>query len=62
LHYIEERFNLPSLGFTDARADDLSDCFDYSQKPLPFTPLPTSVNAAYFLNLPHSNVPVDDDR
>src|SRR5438105_3434312 len=25
------QFGLPSLGTTDARADDLSDCFDFSQ-------------------------------
>ena len=29
-------FNLPSLGYADAYADDLSDCFDFNQTPLPF--------------------------
>ena len=36
LRFTEETFGLPSLGYTDARADDLSDMFDYSQTPLPF--------------------------
>jgi phospholipase C len=29
LHFIEEVYNLPSLGYADSRADDLSDCFDF---------------------------------
>jgi phospholipase C len=29
LHFIEELYNLPSLGYADATADDLSDCFDF---------------------------------
>jgi phospholipase C len=36
LHFTEERFGLPSLGERDASADDLKDCFDYSQKPIIF--------------------------
>jgi phospholipase C len=38
LHFIEGSFGLPSLGYADARADDLSDCFDFgqSQSPIPF--------------------------
>jgi phospholipase C len=29
LHFIEEVYHLPSLGYADSRADDLSDCFDF---------------------------------
>ena len=36
LKFIEERYSLGSLGYTDARADDLSDCFDFTQTPLQF--------------------------
>lgn len=39
LKFIEEQFDLGSLGFTDARADDLSDCFNFSQVPLPYHPV-----------------------
>ncbi len=37
LHFAEEVLNLPSLGTEDARADDLSDMFNFSQAPLTFT-------------------------
>jgi phospholipase C len=40
LHFIESTFGLGSLHTTDARADDLSDMFDYSQTPIPFQPIP----------------------
>ena len=40
LHYIEGNFNLGSLGTVDARADDLSDMFNYAQAPIPFQTIP----------------------
>ena len=43
LHFTEENFGLGSLLQTDARADDLSDCFDYSQNPPPFVPIEAPV-------------------
>jgi phospholipase C len=36
LHFAEEALNLPSLGEEDARADDLSDAFDFTQAPRSF--------------------------
>ena len=60
LHFAEETFNLPSLGTTDARADDLSDCFNFSQAPIPFTVIPASPGASYFLSQkPDGRVPDD---
>jgi phospholipase C len=41
LKFIEEQYGLGSLGYTDARADDLSDCFNFSQSPLPYKPVAT---------------------
>ena len=38
LHFVEETFNLPSLGQEDARTDDLADMFDFSQTPAKFSP------------------------
>ncbi|HVA34488.1 MAG TPA: alkaline phosphatase family protein [Candidatus Baltobacteraceae bacterium] len=35
LHYIERNWNLGSLGQRDMFADDLSDMFNYKQKPIP---------------------------
>jgi phospholipase C len=37
LKFVEKLYGLPSLGYTDARADDLSDMFNYSQKPRSFS-------------------------
>jgi phospholipase C len=39
LRYVEGTYGLPSLGTTDATANDLGDCFDYGQLPRPFTPI-----------------------
>lgn len=54
LHFTEEAFGLPSLGTADARSDDLSDCFDYSQQPGNFHPF---AHTAYTVN---DNTPPDD--
>jgi phospholipase C len=43
LHFTESTFGLGNLGQTDVRADDLSDCFDYTQSPPPFV----HINARY---------------
>jgi phospholipase C len=61
LHFTEEQFGLTPLGYTDVRADDLSDCFNFSQLPARFTPIRAARNAAYFTSLPPSNTPVDND-
>jgi phospholipase C len=61
IHFIEEKFGLPALGFTDVRADDLSDCFDFSQPATPFVAIRAPYNAQYFLRLPPSNKPIDTD-
>jgi phospholipase C len=37
MKFVEEDFGLSQLGQVDGRADDLSDCFDFSQPPTPFT-------------------------
>jgi phospholipase C len=46
LHFIEATFALPSLGFADARADDLSDCFDFTQAPISWVNVSAKVSAA----------------
>jgi phospholipase C len=61
LKFTEETFNLGSLGTTDVRADDLSDCFDFSKKPRKFVVIPAPHDASYFLNLPPDNENPDDD-
>ena len=49
LHFTEEVYGLSSLGYADAYADDLSDCFDFSQTPLTFTTIPAQLDAKHFL-------------
>jgi phospholipase C len=52
LKFTEETFGLPSLGTTDARADDLSDCFTFSKKPKPFVRIRSKYPPSYFFHLP----------
>jgi phospholipase C len=50
LKFIEERFAVGSLGYVDASADDLSDCFDFFQSPLTYKTISAPLDAAHFLN------------
>ncbi len=61
LNFIEQNFRLPSLGYADAHADALSDCFNWSQTPLKFTFINAKQNAAYFLNDKTPPIGPDDD-
>ncbi|MBV9439400.1 MAG: hypothetical protein JOZ24_05365, partial [Candidatus Eremiobacteraeota bacterium] len=61
LRYAEARFGLAPLGAADARADDLSDCFDYTQAPAAFTAIQTRLRAADFVHQARSATPPDDD-
>jgi len=61
LNLIEKTFNLPSLGYADAYADDLSDCFNFSQTPLSFKTINAPLNATYFLNDKRPKTDPDDD-
>ncbi|HWO28477.1 MAG TPA: alkaline phosphatase family protein, partial [Candidatus Acidoferrum sp.] len=61
LNLIEETFSVPSLGYADAYADDLSDCFDYTQTPIPFKTIDAPLNATYFLNDKSPRIDPDDD-
>ena len=62
LHFTEETFGLPSLGYTDARADDLADCFNFTQTPLAFQSINSALKASYFMHVRPSSAEVDDDR
>lgn len=48
LYFTEKLYGLPSLGTRDAISDDLSDCFDFSQSPTPFTAVRTEHTPQYF--------------
>ncbi len=52
LKFVEETFGLPSLGTTDARSDDLSDCFSFQKGALKFKRIRTKYPPNYFRTLP----------
>jgi phospholipase C len=60
LKFTEEQLNLPSLGTTDERADDLSDCFNFNQSPTPFVTIPATIGPSYFLTH-RSSRPIRED-
>jgi phospholipase C len=62
LRFIENTFDLPSLGYADASApDDLSDCFVLTQSPSTFHMIPAALNAEHFINDRTPPTDPDDD-
>jgi phospholipase C len=61
LKYIEQTYGLSSLGYADARADDLSDCFNYNQTPITFKTITAPHNANYFLTYTGPATDPDDE-
>jgi phospholipase C len=64
LKFMETTFGLASLNTTDVRANNLTDSFDFTQKPRKFVPIPSQSKGhdrAYFMSLPPSHVPVDTE-
>jgi phospholipase C len=61
LKFIETTFKLPSLGYADAPADDLSDCFNLTHSPLTFHAIPAPISAAHFINDKRPPTGPDDD-
>ena len=61
LQFIEHVFTLPSLGYADARADDLGDCFDFTQAASAYQPVTSQFTAAYFIKRGRTVAPTDPD-
>jgi phospholipase C len=61
LRFTEENFGLPSLGYADAYADDLSDCFNFKQTPLTFQTIDAPLKADFFLHDKRPPAPPDTD-
>jgi phospholipase C len=61
LRFIEEVFKLPSLGYADATAADLADCFDLTQAPSVFKQIHAKYGASHFLLDKTPPLPPDDD-
>jgi phospholipase C len=60
LKFTEKVFGLPSLGYADARADDLFDCFDFGHRRA-FQKIEAPADANFFLNTPMPLIGPDDD-
>ncbi len=60
LRYIEENWNLGSLDTTDRRAKSIIDCFNYSQQPIVFQKIPSSLSKEYFIHAKYSGPPDTD--
>ncbi len=54
LKYIEQNWNLGSLGTTDARAASISDVFNYAQTPRAFLKIRSKQSPQYFISKPHT--------
>lgn len=61
LKFVEETYGLPSLGYADLSADDLSDCFNFGQAAIPFQTIAAPVSADHFLNDQRPPTDPDDD-
>jgi phospholipase C len=64
LHFVEKVFGLgriPPGNFADARADDLSDFFDFDAAPRPFEPIRAPLPPSSFINDRRPPLPPDDD-
>ncbi|HZZ00896.1 MAG TPA: alkaline phosphatase family protein [Candidatus Baltobacteraceae bacterium] len=60
LKFVENNFQLGTLGTTDQRATSIVDCFDFNQKPRKFVPISARLPEAYFIHEPNTNEPVDE--
>jgi len=62
VRFVEDNWNLPRLGTTDATSPDfVNDFFDFTQQPRQYVPIAGKYSKVYFLNQSPSNLPVDDE-
>jgi phospholipase C len=61
LKFIEDVWDLGSLGTTDVRANSISDCFDFTQSARSFVAIPSTYSRSYFMHQKPSNLPVDTE-
>jgi hypothetical protein len=62
LKFVEDQFGLPRLSASDRRANSPeSDCFDFSQPPRAFAPIPARLDQAFFESEPLDRRPPDNE-
>lgn len=60
LKFVEERFGLPAMASSDARANSADNAFDFNRAPRPFKKIPSPYDRAFFMHQPMSGHPPDD--
>ena len=61
LKFIENNWNLGSLGTSDVRANSIIDSFDFTQAPRAFIPITSSLSVDYFAHhYKVSSAPIDE--
>jgi phospholipase C len=61
IKFVEETWDLGSLGTTDKRATSIGNTFDFYQQPRSFTPISSPYDRAYFERQRPSYRPVDTE-
>ncbi|MGC1380492.1 MAG: alkaline phosphatase family protein [Candidatus Baltobacteraceae bacterium] len=61
LKFIEQNWNLGSLGTTDQRATSISNAFNFAQAPRPFQVIPSDRSRSFFLNQKPSGIAPDSE-
>jgi phospholipase C len=61
LKFVEDNWNMRRIGSTDVRANSIVDCFDFSQPPRAFQPIPAELPQSYFEHERPSYLPVDTE-
>jgi len=60
VRYIEDNFNLGSLGTTDSTSNSIVDMLDYNQSPRQFQTIGSKYSRSFFLHQKPSNLPPDE--
>ncbi|MGB8966249.1 MAG: alkaline phosphatase family protein [Candidatus Cybelea sp.] len=61
LKFIENNWNLGSLGTTDKRATSIGNAFDFTRKPRKFQKIPSAESLQFFLHQKPSGIPPDTE-
>jgi hypothetical protein len=61
IKFIEETWNLPSLGTTDQSSTSIVNMFNFTQKARKFKVIPSKYARSFFLHQKPSGLPVDTE-
>ncbi|MGC2651524.1 MAG: hypothetical protein WA304_12055, partial [Candidatus Cybelea sp.] len=61
LHFIEDNWNLGTLGKNDAKSRSIGSAFDFTMKPRAFKVIQAKYPSVFFLRQPPSDLPPDTE-